>query len=401
MSIASEITRLQQDSASIAAAIAAKGVTVPSGSGYDDYASLIASIPSGGGTDPDDWIKDGDTHIWIDIKNDYQLTQYVRIRMIGTIDWGDGSAKDTANVTAYTSFSHTYSQKGKYRIDLHPTSGTFYVGGGAQGYNIMGTRSNSTYYRYSAMYQVEIGTSRITTISNYAFYYCTGMRRLYIPKTITTLGTHFCYSCYDLYEVVFEDPMTITSATMTNNFYYCHVLQLMEPWCFGGGAATLSSCIRNSYCLPEFTIPATTTSLSANALANLYGLKHLWCLPSSVPAATDSTTFASLPSGCVIHVPYGSLASYKAASEWSTYEAQMVEAATVTYTLTNVTRDNITPMIAAGGSFTTTLTPASGKTLGTVTVKMGGTDITSTAYSAGVVTIAAVTGNITITATAS
>lgn len=54
MSIATEITRLQNDSAAIAAAIAAKGVTVPSGSGYDDYATLIASIPSGGGAgDPE------------------------------------------------------------------------------------------------------------------------------------------------------------------------------------------------------------------------------------------------------------------------------------------------------------------------------------------------------------
>lgn len=47
MAISDEITRLQNDSAAIAAAIAAKGVTVPSGSGYDDYASLIGSIQQG------------------------------------------------------------------------------------------------------------------------------------------------------------------------------------------------------------------------------------------------------------------------------------------------------------------------------------------------------------------
>lgn len=49
MSIASEILRLQGDSAAIASAIAAKGVTVPSGSGFDDYASLIGQISGGGG----------------------------------------------------------------------------------------------------------------------------------------------------------------------------------------------------------------------------------------------------------------------------------------------------------------------------------------------------------------
>ena len=49
MSIASEITRLQNDSSAIATAIAAKGITVPSGSGYDDYAGLIEQISGGGG----------------------------------------------------------------------------------------------------------------------------------------------------------------------------------------------------------------------------------------------------------------------------------------------------------------------------------------------------------------
>lgn len=44
MSVADEILRLQNDSAAIASAIAAKGVTVPSGSGYDDYATLIGNI---------------------------------------------------------------------------------------------------------------------------------------------------------------------------------------------------------------------------------------------------------------------------------------------------------------------------------------------------------------------
>ena len=49
MSIADEILRLQGDSTAIASAITAKGVTVPSGSGFDDYATLIGQISSGGG----------------------------------------------------------------------------------------------------------------------------------------------------------------------------------------------------------------------------------------------------------------------------------------------------------------------------------------------------------------
>ena len=54
MSIADKILALQTDSAAIASAIAAKGVTVPAGSGYDDYATLIGQISGGGGGGPYD-----------------------------------------------------------------------------------------------------------------------------------------------------------------------------------------------------------------------------------------------------------------------------------------------------------------------------------------------------------
>ena len=48
MSIASEISRLSGNVSDSLAAVAAKGVTVPSGSTSDDLAGLIAQISSGG-----------------------------------------------------------------------------------------------------------------------------------------------------------------------------------------------------------------------------------------------------------------------------------------------------------------------------------------------------------------
>lgn len=49
MSIASEISRIQQNVTDSLAAVANKGVTVPSGSNSDDLPDLIALIPTGGG----------------------------------------------------------------------------------------------------------------------------------------------------------------------------------------------------------------------------------------------------------------------------------------------------------------------------------------------------------------
>lgn len=71
--------------------------------------------------------------------------------------------------------------------------------------------------------------------------------------------------------------------------------------------------------------------------------------------------------------------------------------------LTGCTISNAASQVDYGEAYTATLTPENGKTLTSVVIKMGGVDITSTAYSAstGAIHIAKVTGTITITAAAS
>ena len=51
MSIVTEISRIKSAKSAIAAAIAGKGVTVPSGTLIDGMAALIESIEAGGGGD--------------------------------------------------------------------------------------------------------------------------------------------------------------------------------------------------------------------------------------------------------------------------------------------------------------------------------------------------------------
>ena len=74
---------------------------------------------------------------------------------------------------------------------------------------------------------------------------------------------------------------------------------------------------------------------------------------------------------------------------------------TITNNLTNCTTNNSAITVDKNSSYTATLTANSGYTLGTPTIVMGLTDITSTAYSNGVITINDVTGNIIITCSAS
>ena len=73
---------------------------------------------------------------------------------------------------------------------------------------------------------------------------------------------------------------------------------------------------------------------------------------------------------------------------------------TITNNLTHVTNSNSATSVDNGALYSATLTAVEGYTIAGVTVTMGGTDITSTAYSNGTISITNVTGNIVVTAIA-
>lgn len=75
--------------------------------------------------------------------------------------------------------------------------------------------------------------------------------------------------------------------------------------------------------------------------------------------------------------------------------------AIVDCTLTNITSSITLPArVNLNESFTVTLTPNTSCIINEISVTMGGLDVTSTVYNAGVITVASVTGDIVITASA-
>lgn len=71
---------------------------------------------------------------------------------------------------------------------------------------------------------------------------------------------------------------------------------------------------------------------------------------------------------------------------------------TVTNNLTHITTNNNASSVLYGNSYTATLTADTNYYIDSVAVTMGGVDVTSTAYNNGIISIASVTGNVTITA---
>ena len=74
----------------------------------------------------------------------------------------------------------------------------------------------------------------------------------------------------------------------------------------------------------------------------------------------------------------------------------------ITNTLTHCSTSNAAASVTKGGAYSATISAAAGYTLtgATVSITMGGVDITSTAYSSGTISIASVTGALVITVTA-
>lgn len=72
----------------------------------------------------------------------------------------------------------------------------------------------------------------------------------------------------------------------------------------------------------------------------------------------------------------------------------------ITNNLTNATNSNSATSVTSGSAYTATIAAKSGYELKSVTVTMGGSNVTSTVYSNGSINITSVTGNIVITATA-
>ena len=80
--------------------------------------------------------------------------------------------------------------------------------------------------------------------------------------------------------------------------------------------------------------------------------------------------------------------------------SEEVEQYSVTNNLTNVSNSNTAVTVVENSMYIATLTAVEGYAIDSVTVTMGGVDVTASVYSGGAVTIATVTGDIVITASA-
>ena len=322
---------------------------------------------------PSDLPSDGKTRIGYKIpqqvgKNGYKITLifYQSTSSTSTsVDWGDSSTATTTTGSGRKTLTHTYSSGGDYIVTITINAGTIYFGGGTS-YTIYGTYNGANYmYQRTYIQWVVLGTgvtkldtysfyycyqlkeirfpaSGFTSVGNYAFQYCYSLKEVTLPNTVTTLGTYVFSVCRALQKVVLPTNTTLKSISQYT-FQQCYSLkEIVFPSQFNSisnnafdtcstlssitlpstmttlNASTFSSCVSLTY----LSIPSTVTSLGTSALATLNSIQKLRFNSSTPPTVSNSNTFTSLPTNCVISVPTGKLSTYTGAANYpssSTY----------------------------------------------------------------------------------
>lgn len=159
-------------------------------------------------------------------------------------------------------------------------------------------------------------------------------------------------------------------------------------------------------------IPATGITLSANMLMMTAGTSSQITATVTPEDTTDVLTWSS-SDPAVAEVSDGSVSAVSAGKCTVTASVGAVSAScsvsvsaamptyySVGYNMTNASCSSTAGSVSMGSSYTAEVTADEGYVLESVTVTMGGTDITESVYADGVISIPSVTGAVVITAAA-
>ena len=173
--------------------------------------------------------------------------------------------------------------------------------------------------RYDATTRCVVFKEGIANISSSILQNCYNVDRILLPSGQTSVVASLADYCCSAQVIVVPDGVT---AINYNAFRFCYKVKSIHlpEGLLTIGNAVFSSC----YTLKEITIPSTVTSIGMQCFKDCIMLKDLYMKPTT-PPTIDSNTFSGFPTDLTIHVPQGTLATYQAATNWSSLAQYMVD----------------------------------------------------------------------------
>ena len=266
----------------------------------------------------------------------------VKLNMVGTKDWGDG--------TSDTTMSHTYTTYGDYTIKCN---GTDIDASSSKG--LFGQKSSLVNY-----YCTEARFSKVINMPDYALQYCYSLTNVVISKGVTHISSHMFYYCYSLTNIVISNSVTsidnnafsycfsLTSVVIPNSvtrindntFTSCYLLKsvvipngvttmyYMFAYCHGLTSVVIPNSVTNIsnkvfyHCesLTNIVIPNSVTSISSDAFQYCNSItKYDFSKCTAVPSLSGTGTFYDINGICKIIVPDNLYDEWIVATNWSTY----------------------------------------------------------------------------------
>ncbi len=152
----------------------------------------------------------------------------------------------------------------------------------------------------------------VTSIGDFAFCWCSGLTSVTIPNSVTSIGDGAFRSCSGLTSVTIGNSVTSIGDYA---FYYCSGLTSVTiPNSVKSiGELAFYKCSG----LTSVTIGSGVKDISSSAFANCPDLLDVYCYTEKVPSTKSSAFADSNYENATLHVPAGSIESYKATSPWS------------------------------------------------------------------------------------
>ena len=313
---------------------------------------------------------DVDTETWDDFVLNYRQSAYNAV----TIDWGDGSAPESAGATLSTTLRHVYAQSGAYLITMAVADGA------SMRLGIVGSMlvasGEADLGRCAMLKKLEIGAgvewteaelvrgcARLKSITapagttikmNRAFEQCTQLRML-IAAALDTIRQSF-YHCANLRAIASPKGTTqtndyaiaLTGVRQVNfdaaSANTAEALERVRIKAVNGTVGNFNGCRS----LLEVTIPADAATFTTNGFGGCNALRKVTCLGdiASIPAQTfqrcfplrfvDLTHCTAVPTlanvnafsqthaQLEIRVPAALVDAWKAATNWSSLAEHIV-----------------------------------------------------------------------------
>lgn len=292
---------------------------------------------------------DGKTRLYIAVPKSqyghpYEFNLYIEMdpdyEPVFEIDWGDGSEPTIWSYDEWVdNKAHNYVNGGSYIVTITSLTGGYFSFINGSDIDVIYKIEFGSYvykiadnaFSYSNILESVTIPSNVSSIEASAFYECTALKSVVLPKQIKLYGESF-YGCSALSCFVFSSYVSLDN---TNNAYSllanCSSLTSIT---LPESIIDLDHTFENCYALSSIILPNGVTFIGDGVFHDCKALTSL-IIPYTVSSmngqetisqALRSITFKSikpprlegltLPKYCIIRVPQGTLSTYTSASNY-------------------------------------------------------------------------------------